>query len=154
MKIGEPAKLSGLSASRIHFYEASGLLRTVERQAHGHRNYPPDVVSILSVIACAQAAGFLLDDIRHLLPITLGAGWHQEEWPSVIERKMVEIESLQTRLDSNKARLLMADEDIRNRPKNLGCVDRTQWVLDRLHERNAISAHHAVTPEARRSPTR
>jgi DNA-binding transcriptional MerR regulator len=33
MRIGELAKISGLAPSRIRFYEASGLIRSVARKA-------------------------------------------------------------------------------------------------------------------------
>jgi DNA-binding transcriptional MerR regulator len=35
MRIGELAERSGLTASRIRFYEASGLINAVERNANG-----------------------------------------------------------------------------------------------------------------------
>ncbi len=54
MRIGELARLSGLTASRIRFYEAAGLILAVERQANGYRDYPPEAVWILEIIASAQ----------------------------------------------------------------------------------------------------
>ena len=62
MKIGELAKRSGLTASRIRFYEANGLMPSVTRQANGYRDYDEDAVWILEIITGAQAAGFTLDD--------------------------------------------------------------------------------------------
>lgn len=47
MKIGELAKRSGLTASRIRFYEAAGLITAVERQSNGYRDYSPDAVWML-----------------------------------------------------------------------------------------------------------
>ena len=68
MNIGELATRSGLSHSRIRFYERVGLLRTVERRPNGYRSYPPEAVVILALIAAAQQAGFSLDEIRALVP--------------------------------------------------------------------------------------
>ncbi|MEX5591042.1 MerR family DNA-binding transcriptional regulator, partial [Pseudomonas urmiensis] len=42
MRIGELAKISGLAPSRTRLYEASGLIRSVERKANGYRDYAPD----------------------------------------------------------------------------------------------------------------
>ncbi|MGC9582281.1 UNVERIFIED_CONTAM: MerR family DNA-binding transcriptional regulator, partial [Salmonella enterica subsp. enterica serovar Typhimurium] len=50
MKIGELARLSGVAASRIRFYEASGLLQPAERQSNGYREYAPESVTRLQII--------------------------------------------------------------------------------------------------------
>ncbi|MEL0028176.1 MAG: MerR family DNA-binding transcriptional regulator, partial [Perlucidibaca sp.] len=41
MNIGELATLTGLTRSRIRFYESKGLLTTVERADNGYRSYQP-----------------------------------------------------------------------------------------------------------------
>lgn len=133
MKIGELAKQSGLSASRIRFYEASGLIQAVNRKANGYRDYPTEAVAVLDIIASAQNAGFTLDEIRHLLPVTSKGGWQHEELVEAIERKLVEIETMQQRLVATKAQLITALDSIKNRPEDLSCVDRAKWVLERLH---------------------
>jgi DNA-binding transcriptional MerR regulator len=78
MKIGELAELSGLTASRIRFYEATGLIMAVERAANGYRDYPPEALSMLEIIASAQRAGFSLEQIRNLLPTGQGSWQHDE----------------------------------------------------------------------------
>ena len=69
MKIGELAEQSGVAASRIRFYEASGLLQPAQRQANGYREYTPDTLTRLEIILCAQGAGFSLEEIRQWLLI-------------------------------------------------------------------------------------
>lgn len=133
MKIGELAKLSGLTASRIRFYEASGLFQAVDRKANGYRDYPPEAVAILDIIASAQGAGFTLDEIRGLLPTGSKGGWHHEDLVAAIQRKIVDIEAMQKRLDATKMQLRTALETIQNRPEDLSCVDRAKWVLEQLH---------------------
>jgi len=150
MKIGELAKLSGLSASRIRFYEASGLIQAVDRRANGYRDYPPEAVAILDIIASAQNAGFTLDEIRHLLPVASKGGWHHEELVEAIQHKIVDIEAMQERLTATKAQLTTALDSIKNRPEDLSCVDRAKWVLERLHG-EPIQA--AVAAKPRRSST-
>ena len=75
MKIGELARLSGVAASRIRFYEASGLLQPAQRQANGYREYAPETLTRLEIILRAQNAGFSLDEIRAILPT------HLNDWP-------------------------------------------------------------------------
>lgn len=154
MKIGELAKLTGLTASRIRFYEASGLIRAVDRKANGYRDYAPEAASILDIIASAQTAGFSLDEIRRLLPTAPGSCWQHQELLEAIQRKVVEIESLQKRLDQNKAQLLKAAESIRSRPEDLGCLERAQWVLDRLHGEGGPAKPAVKTSRTRRSSKR
>lgn len=137
MRIGELAKRSGLTASRIRFYEAAGLITAVERSANGYRDYSPDAVWILEIIAGAQGAGFSLEQIRHLLP--LGSGnWQHDELLDALRRKIAEIEDMQKRLKENKAHLLAALRNIEERPAEMECSDGAQWVLDRLRADGAV----------------
>ena len=64
MRIGELARRSELSASRIRFYEAHGLLPKAERRDNGYRDYPDSVVDTLRLIHGAQNLGFSLSEIR------------------------------------------------------------------------------------------
>lgn len=66
LAIGEVAERAGMSASRIRFYEARGLLSEPERVA-GKRRYTGDVFRRLAIIDSAQRVGFTLEEIRDLL---------------------------------------------------------------------------------------
>ncbi|WP_434632837.1 MerR family transcriptional regulator [Chromobacterium sp. CV08] len=136
MRIGELAKRSGLTASRIRFYEANGLIQAVERRANGYRDYGPEALWILEIITGAQRAGFSLDEIRHLLPVAPNA-WRHEALLDGLKDKVAEIERLQTRLEQSRAQLLLAIDSIENGPGGLACADRAQWVLDRLRDDGA-----------------
>lgn len=133
MKIGDLAKQSGLTASRIRFYEASGLIQAVDRKANGYRDYPPEAVAILDIIASAQSAGFTLDEIRQLLPVASEGGWQHEALVEAIQRKIADIEAMQRRLTDTKRQLTAVLTGIKDRPEDLNCVDRAKWVLERLH---------------------
>lgn len=133
MRIGELVGRSGLSASRIRFYEASGLLTRVERKANGYREYPEDAVWLLEIIVGAQAAGFSLEEVRALLPVTPGA-WAEGELLDGLKRKVAEIEALQQRLVHSRAQLLVAIEGIENRPAGRACVDNAKVLLERLRK--------------------
>ena len=148
MRIGELAKLSGLTASRIRFYEAAGLITAVERRANGYRDYPPEAAWVLEIIASAQSAGFSLEQIRHLLPPGSG-NWQHEELLEALRQKVAEIEAMQQRLTQSKAHLLSAIKNIENRPEALNCSDRTRWVLDRLREEGAVAPGKRRRPAAK-----
>jgi MerR family transcriptional regulator, redox-sensitive transcriptional activator SoxR len=66
MAIGAVAQRAGMSASRIRYYEARGLLPEPERVA-GKRRYTDAVLRRLAIIDAAQRVGFTLEEIRELL---------------------------------------------------------------------------------------
>lgn len=143
MRIGELAKATGLAPSRIRFYEASGLIQSVERTANGYRDYDAQAVWVLEIITGAQAAGFSLEEIRHLLPVK-AKGWQHDELLGGLKRKVDEIGRLQERLARNKAQLLLVIEEIENKPEGLPCADNSQRVLERLRE---DAAQHKDAPQ-------
>ncbi|KHK57922.1 MerR family transcriptional regulator [Ralstonia sp. A12] len=131
MKIGELAELSGVAASRIRFYEASGLLQPAQRQTNGYREYSPDALTRLEIILCAQGAGFSLDEIRAILPPDLDK-WSHQELLEALHRKISEIELLEQRLAQSKHHLRALVDDITNRAENESCEGRTKRVLDKI----------------------
>ncbi|BFO04180.1 MerR family transcriptional regulator [Pseudomonas guariconensis] len=133
MKIGELAKITGLAPSRIRFYEASGLIHAVERKANGYRDYDTDAVWVLEMITSAQAAGFTLEQIRHLMPVNAN-GWRHDELLDGLKRKVEEIEALQQQLARNKAQLLLVIDGVQSKPEGMACADNTQRVLNQLRE--------------------
>lgn len=62
LDIGEVAARSGLKPSALRHYEAAGLIASVSR--HGlRRQFPPEVLLQLKLIAMGKAAGFTLEEI-------------------------------------------------------------------------------------------
>jgi DNA-binding transcriptional MerR regulator len=131
MRIGELAERSGLTASRIRFYEASGLINAVERNANGYREYTAEAVVTLDIITGAQKAGFSLQEIRSLLPTKLGT-WQQDKLLDVLRKKVADIESLRERLAQSRAQLLAIIETIETSPEGLSCDDNKKRVLNRI----------------------
>ena len=66
LAIGEVSARAGMSASRIRYYEARGVLAQPDRVA-GKRRYTEDVLRRLAIIDAAQRVGFALDEIQDLL---------------------------------------------------------------------------------------
>ncbi len=131
MNIGELARRTGLTASRIRFYESAGLLRTVTRQPNGYRRYPPEAMMALELITTAQQVGFSLDEIRSLLPSGPDR-WDHDALLAALRRKVAEIEALETRLAHSKTQLMALMQDVRARPDDLDCVAGAQQVLARV----------------------
>ena len=137
MKIGELAKRSGLAASRIRFYEAAGLLETVQRQANGYREYPPQALRQLDLIRSAQQAGFSLEEIRQLQPPVGAIEGDHTRLLDGLKRKVAEIEQLQERLAQNRKQLLAFIDGIENKPEGMGCEANAERLLAGIRERTA-----------------
>jgi DNA-binding transcriptional MerR regulator len=62
MDIAEVAKLTGMPASTLRYYEEKGLIASTGRDGL-RRRFGPRVLDRLAVIALGRAAGFKLDEI-------------------------------------------------------------------------------------------
>lgn len=112
MRIGELARRSGLTASRIRFYEAQGLIAPANRSANGYRAFAADAIGTLEIISSAQRAGLSLEQIGHWLAVKTGGKQH-DGMMRALQRQVAEIEAMQTCLENNKAQLLAAIDTMR-----------------------------------------
>lgn len=66
-RIGEIARLAGVSVETLRYYERRHLLKPPPRTDGGFRRYPSDVVAHVTFIKQAQSLGLSLDDVHQLL---------------------------------------------------------------------------------------
>jgi DNA-binding transcriptional MerR regulator len=130
MQIGELARRSGLTASRIRFYEAQGLVN-VARRANGYRSYSEEALIALNIITSAQEAGFTLEEIRRLMPGDLS---HRLDGVLVgaLRKKVDDISAMEKRLADTRLQLEALIADIEDRPEGLTCEANTDRVLTRF----------------------
>lgn len=133
MNIGELAKQTGLTSSKIRFYESIGLLKLVDRRSNGYRTYPAEAMTVLNLITLAQRAGFSLDEIRALLPADL-EHWDHSALVGALTRKVADIEALEARLSQTKAHLRRLLDEIQSRPDDIDCLANARRILSALHE--------------------
>lgn len=69
MQIKEFARQTGLPAKTIRYYEEIGLLPPPERLKNGYRDYAPEAVSRVRLVAGARSLDFSLDDIQEILAL-------------------------------------------------------------------------------------
>lgn len=97
MTIGELAAESGMPASTIRYWERIGVLPKPPRVS-GQRRYAPDAVQRLAVLRLAQACGFRLDEMRHLLH-GFGTGVQPpRRWQELARKKRQELDGQIARL--------------------------------------------------------
>ena len=69
--VGEMAKLLGVTASTLRFYDKEGLLPFVERSSGGIRMFRESDIEWLRVIECMKKAGMSIKDIRQYIELAL-----------------------------------------------------------------------------------
>ena len=92
MTIGELALKTGVPASTIRYWERIKVLPTPARVS-GQRTYPDDSIHRLAVLQLAQACGFRLDEMRHLLHGFLSGTRPPRRWQQLAQKKQQEIDS-------------------------------------------------------------
>ena len=66
--IQEASRLTGLPASTLRYYEGIGIIEPIERDADSkHRVYSEDNLNLLDAIACLNATGLSLNDMREYI---------------------------------------------------------------------------------------
>lgn len=69
--VGEMAKLLGVTASTLRYYDKEGLLPFVERSSGGIRMFRESDIEWLRVIECMKKAGMSIKDIRQYIELSL-----------------------------------------------------------------------------------
>lgn len=133
MKIGELARRTGLSASRIRFYEASGLIEA-RRLGNGYRDYPEEAVQRLEIITCGQQAGFSLEEMRELSQDRAVGSPRHDRLLASLKAKVLEIETLQQRSAQNRLHLLELIAGIEGKPAGMDCDENAQRLLARWRD--------------------
>ena len=68
MKIGQLARLTGVSVGTLRFYEDKGLLVPEHRTEAGYRQYAASAADQVRFIKTAQSLGFSLQEIGAIVP--------------------------------------------------------------------------------------
>ncbi|MGH9631430.1 MAG: MerR family transcriptional regulator [Bryobacteraceae bacterium] len=99
MTIGELAAQSGIPASTIRYWERIGVLPKPTRVS-GQRRYASDAVHWLTLLRLAQACGFRLDEMGHLLHGFAPGVKPPCRWQELARRKRQELDEQIARLNA------------------------------------------------------
>lgn len=120
LKVGEVARLTGLSVKTLHHYEERGLAEPVGRTETGYRLYGEEEVARLKFIRRAKLLGLALEEIRELISLAAGCNRGEilprleevlEEKLEETERKMGELAAFKENLLYYRERLAEADPE-------------------------------------------
>ncbi|MGL4456721.1 MAG: Cu(I)-responsive transcriptional regulator [Plesiomonas sp.] len=91
MNISEVAKLTGLTAKTLRFYEDKGLV-TPLRQDNGYRVYSQKNQEELTLLRQARLVGFSLDECAKLLDLFRNPARRSADVKAKTEQKIVELD--------------------------------------------------------------
>lgn len=115
------AARAGVSADTVRYYEKVGLLPEPPRSPSGYREYDDDLEARIRFIKGAQRFGLRLADIRELLAIRDNGACPCGHTKTLLERRLVEVESEMKRLRSLRRELIeMAQLDCWSDPASSG----------------------------------
>ena len=133
LAIGELAERTGMSASRLRYYERRGLIDPPPRHA-GRRRYHPSVLRRLAIIDAAQRVGFSLEEIKDLLGSRYGPA--HERLRRLALRKLPDIDELIARATTVQALLRFCGD----------CHCKSIDECKLLEERTTLLDHRALRP--------
>jgi DNA-binding transcriptional MerR regulator len=121
LKIGDLARITGLSIKTIRYYESRGLLEQPPRTEAGYRLYGPEEVARLRFVQRAKLLGLTLEEIREL--VALAAKCNEGEIVPRLEvvldakleeteRKLAELAALRQNLLYYRARASALSEGV------------------------------------------
>ena len=93
LTIGAVAKRAGVPIDTIRYYEREGLLPEPLRRASGYRSYGEGTVAQLRFIRRAKTLGFTLEEIRHLLALSVDRQRGVKAVKQRAQRRLAEIDA-------------------------------------------------------------
>jgi DNA-binding transcriptional MerR regulator len=135
LDIGEVASRSGMAPSTLRYYESERIIASVDRKGL-RRQFPPDVLTTLAIVAMCRQAGFSLEEIKLVLA-TGGA----PSWKGFVARKRDQLRAQAEHLGTVADQL---DHALRCPSPN---------VFDCEHFQAALADALPVRGEAERVPT-
>ena len=112
MRIGDLAKLTGVSASTIRFYEIQGLLPAAARLANGYRDYDRHAVEIVKFIDQARNLGFGLREVAAHLRLPRGEE-RKARLQAQLEAKLSELDAHIAQVRARRAMISDLVEEVR-----------------------------------------
>ena len=92
LRSGQLARLTGVSADTLRYYERIGILPTSQRTHGGYRMFPPSAVERVRLVQRALQLGFSLKELSEILRIRDDGGVPSHRVLSLTEQKLGSLE--------------------------------------------------------------
>jgi MerR family copper efflux transcriptional regulator len=93
MVIGDVARITGVSAKRIRYYESINLIKQSQRTDSGYRIYNQNDLRTLRFINNARKLGFSIDQIRELIDLWQDSGRSNADVRKLTAAHVADLES-------------------------------------------------------------
>lgn len=90
--IAEAARVTGLPASTLRYYEQIGIIAPIDRESTGHRTYSQEDVDLIGGIACLSATGMSIPQMREYLAHRLDGAEGAAQEIALLESQQVALE--------------------------------------------------------------
>jgi DNA-binding transcriptional MerR regulator len=85
LTIADAARISGVSAYTLRYYEKAGLIDGVERAGSGHRRYSDEDLAWVEVLQCLRATGMPIRGIRRYAELVRAGDGNETERLGLLE---------------------------------------------------------------------
>jgi DNA-binding transcriptional MerR regulator len=85
LSIADAARLSGVSAYTLRYYERAGLIDGVDRAGSGHRRYNDGDLAWIEVLQCLRKTGMPIASIRRYAELVRAGEGNEEERLALLE---------------------------------------------------------------------
>ena len=126
--VGEMAKLLGVPASTLRYYDREGLLPFVERSSGGIRMFKDSDYEWLKIIECLKKTGMPLKDIRTFLQMCLQGD-----------------ETIEARLDMMKKQREVVKARMKELQQTLDTLDFKCWYYETAREAGTTEVSKNMT---------
>ena len=117
MLINEIAKITGISAHTIRFYEKSGLIegkRDESITSNNYFHYDEETIEKLEFISDAKSVGFTIREIGQLIDAWYNNRFSKEEKLSVLDEKLHSLEQKMKEIKEMKKQIHAFKKDVLN----------------------------------------
>ena len=117
MLINEIAKITGISAHTIRFYEKSGLIegkRDESIKTNNYFHYDEETIEKLEFISDAKSIGFTISEIGQLIDAWYKNRFSKEEKLSILDEKLHSLEQKMKEIKEMKNQIEEFKKDVLN----------------------------------------
>jgi DNA-binding transcriptional MerR regulator len=116
LTIADAARISGVSAYTLRYYEKAGLIDGVERAGSGHRRYGDEDLAWIEVLQCLRATGMPIRGIRRYAELVRAGDGSETERLALLEEHR---DAVQAQLAQVREHLAFIEHKITNYQEKL-----------------------------------